>query len=582
MLALDLYFRVPEARQSKSHPEVAKLSEVLRALPLSLDRPDPEKFRNVNGVFLKLQNFKAVDPEYTADGRVGMTAGATSREQALSDRFADRQGELRQRVEQIRRQSLAIGSSGRRSRHPQAESEPPAARSLLTDLVGQTILTVGRPQPNTILEVGENSVLVGTKDSPTGSPVPIRLVQDALDRLAREGEVEISVESLGHRRSSFIGAVLLTVPGTRAATSPLRIVASTDVASEYRAAVAGDINAWWEDDPDELFWLEITDRDDIGVDLHAPQRDARGATSPGYSLVWWVNPGDVVFHYDRNARAIASWSRAVGQVEEAPVVWLPHRAASRRRLGVPRAQPGWWLDLDGPYPLSQPLSLAVLRSRGEDIRRVLNALRATRDGSLYFPFFFYRDSELRPMQPYLNKLPSAAVRALPELGEAIAGPAEAGTTAPATRRLGSTYRHAAVSELPIGREPFSVDPSVVERGLRGHADTQNALATAVGASGSDPRSPRPDEPSFDLAWDRDDVIYVAEVKSTTESNEERQLRLGLGQVLRYRDLIRAQTDRDVRAVLVVEREPRDPSWQRLCSGLGVILTYPPEFDALDL
>ena len=76
----------------------------------------------------------------------------------------------------------------------------------------------------------------------------------------------------------------------------------------------------------ELFWLEITDRDDIGVDLHAPQRDARGATSPGYSLVWWVNPGDVVFHYDRNAPAIASWSRAVGQVEEAPVVWRPHTA----------------------------------------------------------------------------------------------------------------------------------------------------------------------------------------------------------------------------------------------------------------
>ena len=220
---------------------------------LCLDRPDPEKFRNVNGVFLKLQNFKAVDPEYTADGRVGMTAGATSREQALSDRFADRQGELRQRVEQIRRQSLAIGSSGRRSRHPQAESaEPPAARSLLTDLVGQTILTVGRPQPNTILEVGENSVLVRVpKTRPQALPCRSDLCKTH------------SIDSLVKARSRSASSRLDTgaVPSSERCSwqcrgpapqrSPLRIVASTDVASEYRAAVAGDINAWWEDDPDQ-------------------------------------------------------------------------------------------------------------------------------------------------------------------------------------------------------------------------------------------------------------------------------------------------------------------------------------------
>src|SRR4051794_7325478 len=64
VLALDLYFQVPDARQSKTHPAVADLSRVLRALPLPIDRPDPERFRNVNGVFMKLQNFKAVDPEY--------------------------------------------------------------------------------------------------------------------------------------------------------------------------------------------------------------------------------------------------------------------------------------------------------------------------------------------------------------------------------------------------------------------------------------------------------------------------------------------------------------------------------------
>ena len=42
--------------------------------------------------------------------------------------------------------------------------------------------------------------------------MPIAWVQDALDRLERDGEIEISVESVRYR-SAFIGAVLLALPG---------------------------------------------------------------------------------------------------------------------------------------------------------------------------------------------------------------------------------------------------------------------------------------------------------------------------------------------------------------------------------
>lgn len=102
VLALDVYFREPRARQSKSDPAIADLSRVLRALPLPIERPDPERFRNVNGVFMKLQNFKAVDPDYTADGRTGLGAGATQRERTLFERFGDRQDELEALAQQIR------------------------------------------------------------------------------------------------------------------------------------------------------------------------------------------------------------------------------------------------------------------------------------------------------------------------------------------------------------------------------------------------------------------------------------------------------------------------------------------------
>ena len=57
-----------------------------------------------------------------------------------------------------------------------------------------------------------------TARSPSGQPIPIRWVQEALDRLERDGEIEISVSSIGYR-SAFIGAVLRELPGAEVVTS---------------------------------------------------------------------------------------------------------------------------------------------------------------------------------------------------------------------------------------------------------------------------------------------------------------------------------------------------------------------------
>jgi hypothetical protein len=351
---------------------------------------------------------------------------------------------------------------------------------------------------------------------------------------------------------------------------------------EYRRAVAGDLNTWWSGDGAEKYWLEITDRVDIGIDLHCPQRDAGGNRSAGFSLIWWVEPGDVVFHYDRKVRAITAWSRAVGHVVEAPVTWLPHRAATRRRIGVARPQPGWWLDLEGRYELSTPLQLAALRAYGDRVRAVMEALAVAHGGRpLYLPFFFHGGTELRPMQTYLNKVPAALVNALPELGDAAATASTTEITATSTKpydAVGAAYRRATWSELPDSRDPFAVDPALVERGLHAHVDTQNKIAGLLEASGIEPRSPRPDEPDFDLAWAHGGTVYVGEVKSITRANEEKQLRLGLGQVLRYRSLLNERLRSDVRAVLIAETEPRDDSWRALCEEVGVVLVAGPDFE----
>jgi hypothetical protein len=71
-------------------------------------------------------------------------------------------------------------------------------------------------------------------------------------------------------------------------------------------------------------------------------------------------------------------------------------------------------------------------------------------------------------------------------------------------------------------------------------------------------------------------VFVGEVKSLTASNEEKQLRLGLGQVLRYAHQL--GPDGDAVPVLIVERRPSDSSWEKLCVRLGVILAWPEVFD----
>jgi hypothetical protein len=106
------------------------------------------------------------------------------------------------------------------------------AHTHLTRLVGRTIRTLtGRP--NHVIALEGLDVVVGTERSPSGSRVPLKWVQDALDRLAETGEVEISVQSVGYR-SAFIGAVLLTVPGAEAAENPRRVLLR--IAKERRPA----------------------------------------------------------------------------------------------------------------------------------------------------------------------------------------------------------------------------------------------------------------------------------------------------------------------------------------------------------
>lgn len=94
----------------------------------------------------------------------------------------------------------------------------PAAADLLRALVGEEITTV-TGQPNMVLAVHGDAVLVRTRQSPDGQPVAVSEVQAGLDRLAAQGSVRVSVPELGYR-SAFVGAVLATLPGAVLTRNP--------------------------------------------------------------------------------------------------------------------------------------------------------------------------------------------------------------------------------------------------------------------------------------------------------------------------------------------------------------------------
>lgn len=69
ILALELYFSPDRGSIDASNPKILELSKLLNSLPLIQDRPDKEKFRNANGVSLKMSNFLSLDKEnYSGKG----------------------------------------------------------------------------------------------------------------------------------------------------------------------------------------------------------------------------------------------------------------------------------------------------------------------------------------------------------------------------------------------------------------------------------------------------------------------------------------------------------------------------------
>lgn len=126
---------------------------------------------------------------------------------------------------------------------------------------------------------------------------------------------------------------------------------------------------------------------------------------------------------------------------------------------------------------------------------------------------------------------------------------------------------------------YSRDDEKLERSLAEHAGLQRNLARHLRTLGFEPRKRASGEPDYDIAWRVDGRVVVGEVKSLTGASVDRQLRVGLGQVLHYSEQLRRRFDEEVGAVLIVPQDPGE-LWLEVCMRAGVIVTWPPDWSGV--
>lgn len=178
------------------------------------------------------------------------------------------------------------------------------------------------------------------------------------------------------------------------------------------------INEWWLGDGRERLWMEITDREETGVNLLAPKTDNAGREYWSYSLVRHVRPGDFVLHWRKqHGPGITSYSRVLQEADDDEIEWQAHGTYGRKR--GKSAKPAWLAPLGGHRDLKARVDQFRLRELEHVVRKAREKVEAKVNGPIYFPFALSNSRPVRTAQGYLVKFPYDLARRIPELREVL-------------------------------------------------------------------------------------------------------------------------------------------------------------------
>jgi predicted HNH restriction endonuclease len=173
------------------------------------------------------------------------------------------------------------------------------------------------------------------------------------------------------------------------------------------------MNTWWSDAPAERFWLEVTDREDIGSDLRAPLHDDAGQENWRYSLFQHARIGDIVLHYKKPA--IVGFSRISGPSVSAEIVWAARGSYAREKGTRPHERPGYRIPLSDLTLLNPPVTLQDLRNQRPALEQAVAEVQRQHKGPHYFPFELSVNRDLRLLQGYAFKMPASILALFPSM-----------------------------------------------------------------------------------------------------------------------------------------------------------------------
>lgn len=231
---------------------------------------------------------------------------------------------------------------------------------------------------------------------------------------------------------------------------------------------------WWSNDDSERFWLEVTDREDLGADLRAPTLDESGNPNWRYGLFQHARVGDIVLHYQKRSTppAIVGFSRIAGLAKPAEIVWAARGTYARSKGTLPHARPGYRIPLDGFTALGSSLTLKEIRERRADLVAMMAAMEQTYKKPFYFPFELSESREVRLLQGYAFKLPRRFLTTFSGLSEAMV----AGDQSQGGEQVAVLQEHAATKNPPWTRDELIL---ALELYLKGGASPPSKTSAEV-------------------------------------------------------------------------------------------------------
>jgi hypothetical protein len=167
------------------------------------------------------------------------------------------------------------------------------------------------------------------------------------------------------------------------------------------------MNEWWSSNPNQKFWVEITDRSDLGKNIIAPRRAQSGKSTPGYDLLNYVHEGDLIFHWWRKPsnsdnRGFYGYSEVVGQMQEGSIPWKSRGRYAVNETTGPKPAKYWNLSNFSEFP--RPILIGDLNRHKVKIFKLIDSLQKEHGKPIYFPFC-ERNRKVAANQTYFAKLP---------------------------------------------------------------------------------------------------------------------------------------------------------------------------------